>query len=657
MCGIVGYLGQLPLDVAGVMRLAAAAIEHRGPDDFGTWHDVTAGVAFAHRRLSIQDLSPAGHQPMRSDCGRWTIVFNGEIYNHFELRERLGTERAPSEGGGRSWRGHSDTETLLECIAAWGVGRTLDAADGMFAFGLWDAQRRELHLARDRMGEKPLYYGWVGQGLAFASELKALRVLPGFDAPIDREALARYMQSGAIPAPFTIYRNVFKLPPGTSLVVSLDGVARRLLAEPRAYWSFLERATALHARESAFESDERAVDALDAILGNAVASQMLSDVPLGAFLSGGIDSSTVVALMQARSRRKVQTFSIGFFESNYNEADHALRVARHLGTEHTELYVDDAAAREVIPMLPHIYCEPFADASQIPTYLVAKLARSKVTVSLSGDGGDELFGGYDRYFVTSGIWDRIGWMPLAVRVLAASSVRALSPRTWDAGLAALRPVLSERIRGSLTGDRLHKGAAILEARSLDVMYGAVAGSYWPHSIVLGCEPLSAGRSGLWDLPAGFGHFERMMLCDAVGYLPDDILVKVDRAAMAVSLETRVPMLSRNVVEFALGLPMSLKVRNGEGKWILRRVLDRYVPRELTERPKMGFGVPIDLWLRGPLKDWAAALLDPVRLRHESFLDADAIQTKWREHCSGERNWHYALWPVLMFQAWLQAQKP
>lgn len=649
MCGFVGFLSSGQFSRAEVapalVQRMAKAIERRGPDSAGFWRD-DAGIALGHRRLSILDLSPAGAQPMPSACGRYVMAFNGEVYNHLDLRAEIGAV---------TWRGHSDTETLLAGFAAWGVQATVERSVGMFAFAVWDKQTQTLTLGRDRLGEKPLYYGWQGRGqeacFLFGSELSALKAHPAFAAGINRDALALYMRHNTIAAPHSIYQGINKLSPGHLLTVSL---AQR---EPvlTAYWSLPQVAERGVASPFA-GSDEEAVNALDALLKDAVAKQMLADVPLGAFLSGGIDSSTVVALMQAQSTRPVKTFTIGFNEEDHNEAVHAKAVAQHLGTEHTELYVTPQQAMDVIPKLPSLYCEPFSDSSQIPTFLVSQLARQQVTVALSGDAGDELFCGYARYTMVRDLWRKLGWVPHGLRVLGAASLGALSPTAWNALLAPVRPVLPASLRKANIGDKLHKGAALLNARQVDELYFKLV-THWESSSVLisGQEP-STHLNGK-PLPLhGLDAVQRMMALDAMTYLPDDILTKVDRAAMGVSLETRVPFLDHRVVEFAWHLPQHLKLHDGVGKWALRQVLYRYVPRELMERPKMGFAVPIGQWLRGPMRHWAEDLLDERRLRQEGFFKPEPIRQKWAEHLSGQRNWQSQLWDVLMFQAWLAEQK-
>lgn len=648
MCGLAG--GWSPADFAALdaaLPAMSGALRHRGPDADGSWTDPEAGIALGHRRLAILDLSPAGQQPMRSASGRWVIAFNGEIYNHLELRGAL-----QAGGLAPAWRGHSDTETLLAGFEAWGVAGTVKRATGMFAFAVWDRAQRELTLARDRMGEKPLYYGWQGSGesacFLFGSELSALKRHPAFCAPIDRGALALYMRHGYVPAPYSIHAGIHKLEPGHLLRI---GASQR---EPRLerYWS-LEQVAASGQADPFAGSDAEAADALESLLRAAIGRQMLSDVPLGAFLSGGIDSSTVVALMQAQSSAPVRTFSIGFHEAGYNEAEHAKAVAAHLGTAHTELYMRPEQALEVIPRLPSIYSEPFADSSQIPTYLVSALARRDVTVALSGDSGDELFGGYNRYVLANRMWGGVSRIPAPLRRLAAAAMRTPSVDAWNAGVRPVRGLLPGALRLANLGDKIHKAAGVLDVRTLDALYLGLV-SHWPDGMVPGASPhptaLDAAMPGL----AGLDGIHRMMALDALTYLPGDILAKVDRAAMAVSLETRVPFLDHAVVEFAWRLPLAMKLRDGQGKWLLRQVLHRHVPRALLERPKMGFGVPIDTWLRGPLRDWAEALLDEATLRTQGFFDPGPIRARWHEHLSGKRNWQHHLWDVLMFQAWLDA---
>jgi asparagine synthase (glutamine-hydrolysing) len=646
MCGFAGFHSPDSADaallesVAGSMGLALA---HRGPDDSGTWVDPGCGIALAHRRLAIIDLSPAGHQPMRSADGRYVIAFNGEIYNFAWIREEL--ERS---GTAPVWRGHSDTEVLLASISAVGLERTLERVVGMFAFVLWDSMERTLFLARDRLGEKPLYYGRAGRSFVFGSELKALRAHPHWDAQIDRGALALFMRYSYVPAPYSIYRGIFKLLPGHVLTLRPGG------GEPSIapYWS--AQAIAERGFAGPFPNDAEALgNDLDALLRDAVRKQMVSDVPLGAFLSGGIDSSTVVALMQAQSDRPVRTFTIGFHESGYDEAKHAAAIARHLGTDHTELYVTPRQAMDVIPRLPVIYDEPFADSSQIPTHLVAQLARSQVTVALSGDGGDELFAGYNRYLFADRLWSRLSRLPVPVRRSLAGALTSLGPRRWNSLLRPLLSLAPTRFRVGLPGDKIHKLASVLAHESVDSLYRELV-SHWasPRQVVLTESEPSTPLDSSTDLALA-DPVARMMLLDLITYLPGDILTKVDRAAMAVSLETRIPLLDHRVVEFAWRVPLAAKLDSSGTKSLLRKVLYRYVPPELVDRPKMGFGVPIDDWLRGPLREWAEDLLDEARLRREGFLNPEPIRQRWQQHISGQRSWHYPLWNVLMFQSWLR----
>lgn len=639
MCGIAGFFtqGPWPQQAAAIARSMGDALAHRGPDGRDEWLDAETGIALAHRRLAIVDLSPAGAQPMVSADGRWVIVYNGEIYNHMELRAQL-----QAEGRAPPWRGHSDTETLLACVAAWGVPATLRALVGMFALALWDRAGRELTLARDRLGEKPLYYGQQGGVLLFGSELKALRVHPAFVGGTDRGALSLLLRHGYVPAPWSIHPGIRKLPPGTWLTLKRPADAD---ATPQAYWSVHEQALA-GAHEPLKLSDTEAVDTLDRLLRQAVAGQRMSDVPLGAFLSGGIDSSTTVAVMQSLSSQPVRSFTIGLPDAGLDESAHARAVAQHLGTDHTELVVTPQEALDLIPRLPALYCEPFADASQIPTYLVSRLARQAVTVSLSGDAGDELFGGYDRYH-----WARrVAAVPLWLRRSCGAALGALPAEWWSALLAPVSPWLPRELREGDRADRLRKLAGVLRLRRNDDLYLQMM-SFWP----AGISPVSGAvepATALSEAPPALREFEaRMMLLDLRSYLPDDILVKVDRAAMAASLETRVPLLDHRIVEFALRLPLHQKMRGGQGKWVLRQVLDRYVPRALVDRPKMGFGIPIHAWLRGPLRAWAEDLLSADSLRRAGLLDPAPVRELWAQHLSGRHDWGYRLWPVLMFEAW------
>ena len=646
MCGITGFLDSSHSlgdeDLTAMVMRMADTLQHRGPDDHGAWVEEARGIALGFRRLSIVDLSPTGHQPMLSADSRYVIVFNGEVYNHGELRAEL-TDR------GHTFRGTSDTEIMLTAIMEWGLEAAIQRFNGQFAIALWDRQTQHLSLVRDRLGVKPLYYGCMGNVLLFGSELKALRAHPAFVPEIDRQALTLYLRHNYIPAPYSIYHNIFKLPPGS--ILTLAGGGQSAMPEPRPYWSATQAAT--EGVSQPLQGDDlELIDRLDASLRTSVRERMIADVPLGAFLSGGVDSSTIVALMQTQSQNPVKTFTIGFHEAHYDEAGYAHAIAAHLGTDHTELYVTPEEARGVIPRLPQLYDEPFSDSSQIPTFLVSELARGHVTVSLSGDGGDELFGGYQRYFLAPRLWRAVGWIPRPMRNLLSNSWAFLSGEHRPE--AQTNPAPGRAWPNWL--DRATKLAEILGSESFDAFYLRLI-SHWkkPDRVVQRAqEPLTlANQPEAW--PPLREMTQRMMYLDLVTYLPDDILVKLDRASMGVSLEGRVPFVDdHRVVEFAWKLPQRMKIRNGQGKWILRQVLYRYVPKELVERPKKGFSVPIDAWLRGPLREWAGSLLDPARLRREGFFDPGPIQKKWEQHLSGRRNWRYDLWDVLMFQAWLQS---
>ena len=629
-------------------------LAHRGPDDSGTWVDPNAGVAFGHRRLSIVDLSPSGHQPMPSSSGRWVLTYNGEIYNHRELRARLEDEGFAPRGG---WRGHSDTETLVEAIAAWGLDATLARAVGMFAFGLWDRAERKLYLVRDRFGEKPLYYGWVGGDFAFGSELKALTAHPRFDNTISGGAVEAFIARSYVPAPLSIYRRIFKLQPGCILEVGKDVPASALdesLAEGstdgslrlRRYWSYGE---VLAAGLADPITDEReALAELERALARSIDGQSIADVPVGAFLSGGIDSSTVVALYQKHSSVPVRSFTIGFDDAHFNEAEHARAVAEHLGTIHHEHYVTAADAAAVIPRLPTMFDEPFGDSSAIPTFLVSRFARQHVTVALSGDGGDELFAGYRRHREAIALWNKLSRVPLPARRAAAAALGRVPLGVWSAAdsfVGSGRNPFSGRVAKGLK-----VGAGV---RTFDDLYSSLLDQW-----ALEPKPVASATVGgpSFPLDPGFDAPDavRMTYCDAVAYLPDDILTKVDRAAMAVSLETRVPFLDHRVAEVAARIPLSMKLRGGNGKWIVRELLGGHLPRELYERPKSGFSMPMGQWLRGDLRDWAEDLLDPSRMRQDGFLDGARVQGRWRDTLEGRRNGSGSIWAILMFQAWLRS---
>lgn len=641
MCGITGFWQNDGRPDANVAERMALQIRHRGPDDAGVWLDTGAGLALAHRRLAVIDISKAGHQPMTSPCGRFVLCYNGEIYNHLDLRADL-----EQLGGHFDWRGHSDTETLLAALRHWGVDETLQRINGMFAFALWDRIERKLFLARDRMGEKPLYYGRSGSAFLFASELKSMVVHPDWCREISREALTLYLRHNYVPTPWSIYADIFKLPPAHYIAISDNGT---VVSPLRCYWD-LAQVAEQGVREVAADPVEL-TDALDGLLRDAVGRRMAADVPLGAFLSGGYDSTMVVAQMQAQANQPVRTFSIGFHEEAHNEAHYAKAVATHLGTDHTELYVTPEQAMAVIPDLPSIWSEPFSDSSQIPTFLVSRLARQHVTVSLSGDGGDELFCGYNRYVLGFQIWRKLRVLPAGVRSVLSAILTRLPARQ----IQRIVQFLPQRLRFSNVADRLPKLAEVLGHARSDDFYRCLV-SHWqtPAGLVIGgSEPKNSFGRDRSRLPDLADIRERMMYLDAVTYLPDDILTKVDRASMAVSLEARVPLLDHRVVEFAWKVPMALKYRNHQSKWLLRQVLYRYVSPQLVDRPKTGFGVPIEQWLRGPLREWAEELLDEKRLRGEGFFDPQPIRKVWDEHVSGKQRWHYYLWDILMFQSWLE----
>lgn len=656
MCGLTGVLAGREHDLerlhAQVLTMTRALV-HRGPDAEGTW--VEDGVALGHRRLSILDLSSAGAQPMHSKCGRYVLVFNGEIYNHLELRAEL-----ESTDHVHLWGGHSDTETVLAGITAWGLDETLRRTAGMFALALWDRHERQLSLARDRMGEKPLYWGWAGRDLVFGSELKALRGHPEFSGGLCPRALAQYLRFAYVPAPLSIHPSIYKLQPGCVLQVAGDppALAPEQHVRPgeaygsisiRRFWSLdsvVEEGSC-----SRFASDREALEAVEAALSLAVSRQTIADVPLGAFLSGGIDSSLIVALMQARSSRPVQTFTIGFEDSSFDESPFAAQVARHLGTDHTQVTVTENETRDIIPRLPQMYDEPFADSSQIPTHLVCQAARSRVTVALSGDAGDELFGGYNRYFLGPRIWNVLSRVPLRARSALAGLITALPTTAWD----RLGQIAGGRV--TRPGDKAHRVASGLrDVRTHDDLYGSLV-SQWPAA---GMVPgtTDAGPDGLEDpLPPSLSAdpAERMMLWDMRTYLPDDILCKVDRAGMAVSLETRVPFLDPGVLGVAARLPLHMKIRDGKGKWALRQLLYRHVPQEMIERPKTGFGIPVGAWIRGPLRGWAEELLLAGTVQESGLLDRERVRSAWEEHLSGRRDWTNRLWTVLMLESWAEAQ--
>lgn len=654
MCGIAGFINPSCTSDAweGILAKTAETLRHRGPDGEGIWYDAQAGIGLAHRRLSIIDLSENGRQPMFSASGRYVVVYNGEIYNFPQLRREIEQETQPA------WRSTSDTEVMLAAIDLWGVEKAVPKFIGMFAFALWDRRDSALYLVRDRLGIKPLFYSRFGRTFLFGSELKALRKHPDFKPAIDRNALALYLRHNCIPAPYSIYENTFKLEPGTILRICADGIRRRHeLPSPVAFWSAKE---VVENACSSFESqadEAEQIDTIERLLKEAVAMRMVSDVSLGVFLSGGVDSSTVAALMQLQSPVPVRTFSIGFEEQGYDESPHARAIARHLGTQHTELYVSPTEAQDSIPEMPQLYDEPFGDSSQIPTYLLSRLTRKHVTVCLSGDGGDEIFGGYNRYVWVQKIRRVQQWLPRFVRETTAGAACKISPANWDRLAGRAGKILPRNLRYGAIGDKIHKLASTFRYDSTaDIYYSLI--SHWPHPEAVvrnASEPLTKVTHPE-NHPQLNNDVQLMMYLDLVTYLPDDILTKVDRASMGVGLEARVPLLDHRIVEAAWRLPLHLKIRDGQGKWILRQILYKHVPRKLIERPKSGFAIPLDSWLRGRLRDWAESLLNPQMMHQEGYLNPSPIQKKWKAHLSGNRNWQYQLWDILMFQAWLQTVK-
>jgi asparagine synthase (glutamine-hydrolysing) len=649
MCGINGFLTSVntnELDLIKVLNDCTNKIIHRGPDSTGIWADDKKGIYMGHRRLSIVDLSPTGAQPMSSNGGRYVICLNGEIYNHLELRDELSLFT-----NNIIWKGSSDTETLINCFEFWGIEATLKKTTGMFAFSLWDNFTDELTIGRDRFGEKPLYYGWQENAFFFSSELKSIKANPLFKSEIDRNALGLYVKYAYVPAPYSIYKNIYKLSPGSFLSVSLNSKN----SKPSIYWSSLSQMKGSY--ENPFTGNkDQAVEQLNILLTKAVKKQMMADVPLGAFLSGGIDSSVVVAIMQSLSNAPIKTYTIGFKEDGYNEAHFAKKVAEHIGTDHTELYVTEKDALSVIPQLPYFYDEPFADSSQIPTYLVSKLASESVTVSLSGDAADELFGGYNRYLLANNLWKKISIFPIGLRQIISNLLTSVSPQTYNSFFNFLSFNTSYSKKQNV-GDKIHKSMGVLTSSSYLELYDRITSSWYePSNIVIGVGDFFEIKEALPPQIDSLDPISKMMAMDLISYLPDDILCKVDRAAMATSLETRVPFLDQSVMQFAWSLPLDYKIFGKKSKWVLREVLYKYVPKKLIDRPKMGFGVPIDTWLRGDLRDWAEKLLNEDRLLQEGYFNPQPIRKKWEEHLSGKRNWQHQLWVILMFQSWLEQNK-
>jgi asparagine synthase (glutamine-hydrolysing) len=646
MCGINGFLtfSYLDnLDFQNILIESTNTLSHRGPDSSGIWFNKDSGIYVGHRRLSIVDLTPSGSQPMVSNNEELIICLNGEIYNHLDLREEL------NKVVSIKWKGSSDTETLINCFETWGIESTLRKTEGMFALALWNKRSNELTLARDRFGEKPLFYGWQNDTFFFSSELKSIKFNPLFKTEINRNSLGLFVKYAYIPTPHCIYKDIYKLTPGSFITVSLE--SRK--CPQTFYWSSLASMKENY-ESSNHGSREQAVEDLNVILSNAVKKQMMSDVPFGAFLSGGVDSSLIVAIMQSLSEKPIKTYTIGFEEDSYNEANHAKRVAEHLGTDHTELYVTEKDSLDVIPQLPSFYDEPFADSSQIPTYLVSKLASESVTVSLSGDAADELFGGYNRYLLAHILWKKISFLPFSLRLIFSKLITSVKPYTYN----FLFKILSfGTFKQQNIGDKIHKAMSIWPSSNYMELYDRIVSSWYnPSSIVIGTKDFDSLQETSPNQISKFDPISKMMAMDLITYLPDDILCKVDRAAMATSLETRVPFLDRSVMQFAWSLPLNYKIFGNKSKWVLRKVLYKYVPKKLIERPKMGFGVPIDIWLRGELRDWAEKLLNEDRLLQEGFFNPGPIRKKWEEHLSGKRNWQHQLWVILMFQSWLEQNK-
>ena len=651
MCAITGFLTNSissPDEMSNICERMSVSMSHRGPDNSDVWLDHREGISLGHQRLSILDLSENGHQPMYSKSGKYVMTYNGEIYNHLSLRKEITNDN-------NFWLGTSDTETLLAAIEFWGIEKALSKLIGMFAFALWDKDNRKLTLARDRLGEKPLYYSYANNSLIFGSELKSFKFFPGFNGNLCNYALSQLFKYAYIPTPYTIYSDTFKLPPGSFIVFSAERDGLEMLSKiPQenvsTYWSIKEKANSAILDPFTGTFSE-AKNKSEALLSESVQMQLLSDVPLGSFLSGGIDSSLITAMMQSNSMSPIKTFSIGFDQDDFNEAVYAKKIANHLGTDHTELYLSEKDIVDTIIKLPNVFDEPFADSSQIPTYLVSSLAARDVKVALSGDGGDELFGGYNRYTLGSKIIN----LPYSLRLLISKFIRKLSPRKWQSihNLALSHVSLFKNI--SNFGDKFHKLSYALGASSERDLYEILISNWHSLSPLLDYKHAKSSEHMINDLWSDdFTFQQNMMNVDLQTYLPDDILVKIDRSAMSHSLEGRVPLLDHRLVEFSLKLPLSMKIDNTGGKLILRKLLEQYVPNDLFEREKRGFAIPIETLLRGSLREWAENLLDPIKIKNQGMLDADILNSKWNEHITGKRNWQYQIWIVLMFQSWLEA---
>ncbi len=640
MCGIVGFLNKNThnhthkiADSAKLIATMTDRLAHRGPNDGSTWINQKAGIALGHRRLSIIDLSSTGKQPMHSQNGDYIIVYNGEIYNFIELKKQLTAKN-------HHFYGQSDTEVILALISEYGFETALQRMSGMFALALWDNKNKTLSLARDRIGEKPLYYGIINNTFVFGSELKALQAYPNFNNPINRKSLMLFMQYGYVPTPHSIYEEIYKLTPGTTLTISASTL--HTLPTPKTYWSAIDIAQTNLANNLEL-TDVQAIETTDQLLNAIIQKQMIADVPIGAFLSGGIDSSLIAALMQANSSQPIKTFTIGFHDQAYNEAHFAKAIAKHLHTDHTEFYVDAQQALSIIPQLPSIYDEPFADSSAIPTILLAQLTKQQVSVCLSGDGGDEIFGGYNRYLLAQTLWQKLSYLPYHIRLSIQKLLLSISPSRWHQ--------LLKFTTIPMIGDKLHKFASIVAIKSPALFYQQLI-SQWPNANNLVKNQIISNHQTLLQEIESMNFIEKMMITDTISYLPDDIMVKIDRATMAVSLESRAPYLDHQLIELMWKLPLHMKIRNSTSKWLLRQILYKYVPQHLIDRPKMGFGIPLDVWLRGPLRDWAESLLNKALIEQQGYLQAAPILEKWQEHLSGKRNWQYQLWTVLMFQAWM-----